>query len=1261
VTRLGINLWGTSQWDDSLTALKNLVPDPGFEPAVFRSNILLRADGSNSTAMMQDNWQLSWNNDSQGIGQPAGFWDGAQYEFVYGAAKGINGTVTRFAYAPDGQGIQRPVFVLDRSVPLPSNSDVMTVRKKFDSNYLRSINATASQWDIQGDGNVFFDKTDNRPGTPGEQSLRIGNDTRIVLSMDTFYRDGDVTCGKSIIVKGDWKVSFWAKGEYGNEKVRVQFFREFLTPLFCQTTLTLSPGWFRYELDFSVPYGLDEDRDYNASEPRGILNFNFDTTGQGNAGRIWLDDVHLGKRGQANPTVLSDNALRLLKEFNPGILRGWYGQLGISLEEFTDPAEGRCIAGFRIGGRNAVPISYSANEFLQIAQELNASAWLVIPPTFSSQEYRDLIDFLAGPTSTLYGAKRAALGRTEPWTDAFGTIFLEWGNELWGNGTDKEFFGGASVNGGVRLGSIANQSFAIIRSSISFDPERIKLVIGGHNEDDIVQAQIAQNSVNHDVTGIAPYFYGALPDYSSEEDIYGPLYAIPTEQASSGHVKRSVDNITSTGNGASPAIYEMNFHTTWPPGAPEEVRNDLVTGIGGGIALSHSMLTYLLTLGITDQCAFCSWLYSYEYSTAPSHFVRLFGLLRDLDRTGHKRPTWLGIEIVNKAMAKDLVTTEQSGDNPSWLQRPLNGLSQSMNVPYIKSFAFRDGKNRSIVLYNLHRTDYLNASLILPAIPQNDAVKYLLSAPNLNDSNEKNELVKITSVNLTDFVDGYRLSLPPHSITVLKWVGNLRPEGNFTFSPADPLALSPVDFNDTSIDPDGSVVNWSWSFGDGSPPERTRNSTHSFPDDGNFTVNLTVRDNEGASSLFSRTISVGNIPPVCHVASGINTIEDAEVFLTGTADDTPSDRPTLIYRWDLGDGAADNWSASPSTNHTYRQKGNYTATLTVQDDGGLEASASLNISVQNIPPTAVITGPPERDFIEDQLINFTGEGNDTSSDIPLLRFRWDLGDGNSTDLSSSPAVSHAYPRNGTYDTVFWVKDDDNETANATTTIRVRNVPPTGDLNMSADTVSEDEEVHLMAVNISDTPSDLPNLNLTWSVGGIFLGYGMQQSILPSIAGILEIRLVITDDDGANHSNSKNLTVIDPPPRASFTTSSSFIDVNDAVQFNASASWDTPSDLATLNFSWDFGDGHGGSGKTVSHTYYSSGNFTVNLTVRDDEGAQNATWAAIFVKSIYLPRPRPPQNTETGINAVSLYLTILLVVAAAAAMALLWRRKGQSLS
>ena len=77
VTRLGINLWGTSQWDDSLTALKNLVPDPGFESADIRSNVLLRADGSNTTAMMQDNWQLSWNNDSSGIGQPAGFWTAA--------------------------------------------------------------------------------------------------------------------------------------------------------------------------------------------------------------------------------------------------------------------------------------------------------------------------------------------------------------------------------------------------------------------------------------------------------------------------------------------------------------------------------------------------------------------------------------------------------------------------------------------------------------------------------------------------------------------------------------------------------------------------------------------------------------------------------------------------------------------------------------------------------------------------------------------------------------------------------------------------------------------------------------------------------------------------------------------------------------------------------------------------------------------------------------------------------------------------------
>lgn len=57
-------------------------------------------------------------------------------------------------------------------------------------------------------------------------------------------------------------------------------------------------------------------------------------------------------------------------------------------------------------------------------------------------------------------------------------------------------------------------------------------------------------------------------------------------------------------------------------------------------------------------------------------------------------------------------------------------------------------------------------------------------------------------------------------------------------------------------------------------------------------------------------------------------------------------------------------------------------------------------------------------------------------------------------------------------------------------------------------------------------------------------------------------------------------------------------------FDASTS--TAGDAALTSFAWDFGDGLGATGPTVSHTYAGTGNFVVTLTVTDALG-QQSTW------------------------------------------------------
>ena len=77
----------------------------------------------------------------------------------------------------------------------------------------------------------------------------------------------------------------------------------------------------------------------------------------------------------------------------------------------------------------------------------------------------------------------------------------------------------------------------------------------------------------------------------------------------------------------------------------------------------------------------------------------------------------------------------------------------------------------------------------------------------------------------------------------------------------------------------------------------------------------------------------------------------------------PGDAAGLTYAWDFdGDGTTD--ATTPTGTFTYAEAGNYTARLTVTDEGGRTGTTNIDIVVGNTAPTVELTLPVDGGFFE---------------------------------------------------------------------------------------------------------------------------------------------------------------------------------------------------------------------------------------------------------------------------------------------------------
>src|SRR5438309_251136 len=198
--------------------------------------------------------------------------------------------------------------------------------------------------------------------------------------------------------------------------------------------------------------------------------------------------------------------------------------------------------------------------------------------------------------------------------------------------------------------------------------------------------------------------------------------------------------------------------------------------------------------------------------------------------------------------------------------------------------------------------------------------------------------------------DNQNGSSSPVSHTVQVTAPNQPPSAAFTSS-CNGLACS---FSDQSSDPDGSVTSWQWTFGDGTSGSTAQNPSHTYSAGGSYTVTLSVKDNQNASSSpVSHTVQVTapNQPPSAAFTSSCTGLGCS--FSDQSSD---PDGSVTSWQWTFGDGTSGSTAQNPS--HTYSAGGSYTVTLTVKDNQNASSSPvshTVQVNAPNKPHTAAFT------------------------------------------------------------------------------------------------------------------------------------------------------------------------------------------------------------------------------------------------------------------------------------------------------------------
>jgi len=317
------------------------------------------------------------------------------------------------------------------------------------------------------------------------------------------------------------------------------------------------------------------------------------------------------------------------------------------------------------------------------------------------------------------------------------------------------------------------------------------------------------------------------------------------------------------------------------------------------------------------------------------------------------------------------------------------------------------------------------------------------------------------------------------------------PIASFTSTPSSTPTGTSITFDGTaSYDLDGTVVSYSWDFGDQTTGTGSV-ATHSYTYAKTYTVTLTVTDNGGVTGSSSSQVTITDRPPVVSFNPS-PTMANTGQSITLSIGISDPDGTISTTRVDWGDTIVQLYSgAITSATHSYASTGSstsqiFTIIITGTDNNASYTSASSAVTINDRVPVPSFN-PSSTALVTSQNVTLTIIAADPDGTVTALKVDW--GDGTIDTLSGTATSDiHSYSSTGTSTSnIFTITvnatDNSGSTGKYSSQVTVSDRPPVVTFTESPASVSTGQTV-TVSITSSDPDGTISSTKVDWGDGTI---------------------------------------------------------------------------------------------------------------------------------------------------------------------------------